>query len=87
MRSEARVFVSPPGGVMTIEVGAITGDLEAWIDHGIVRIRYAGALDNYTVGSAETRSIEQVVYELSTDPGIGPDGNALVASLRPHRRA
>jgi len=49
--------VAPPGGVMTDEVGVITGDLElrsAYAEGGSVTVlvRYAGALDWYTVTGA-----------------------------------
>ena len=47
-------LVAPPGGVMTDEVGAITGELELCrecAEDGLVSVlvRYAGALDWYTV--------------------------------------
>lgn len=53
--------VAPPGGVMTEEVGVITGELELRTTRAedgsvSVMVRYAGALDWYTVtGSAGLR--------------------------------
>jgi hypothetical protein len=48
------VFTAPRGGVMTLEVGVVTGDLElhtSAADDGTLtmRIRYAGADEWYTV--------------------------------------
>lgn len=63
-------------GIMTVEVGAITGDVE--IDtressHGVeVTVAYAGAKDTYTVeGSpaAAGTSHDQIVEALTTDRG------------------
>lgn len=47
-------LIAPPGGVMTDEVGVITGELELrsrLADDGAleVQVRYAGALDWYRV--------------------------------------
>lgn len=51
-------LVAPPGGVMTDEVGVITGELELCCrcaeDGSVsVRVRYAGALDWYTVSGSD----------------------------------
>jgi hypothetical protein len=73
--TEVRSFDTPPGGVMTKEVGAITGPVQAWIKHGTVLIRYVGALDTYTVGEANDLSIDDVVAALTTDPGVDQYGN------------
>jgi hypothetical protein len=78
---DVRSFVTPPGGVMTKDVGAITGPVEAWIDDGTVLIRYVGALDVYTVGAAGDLSIDGVVALLQTDPGIDAYGNPRAADL------
>ena len=54
-------LVAPPGGVMTDEVGVITGELElrtVCAEDGTlsVLVRYAGALDWYVVtGTSEQR--------------------------------
>ena len=74
--TDSRFFTTPPGGVLTEEVGAITGPVEVWVDGATVFIRYEGALDRYTVGTgAHERNIAQVVRELSQDPGVDDDGN------------
>jgi hypothetical protein len=78
---EVLSFLTPPGGVMTKEVGAITGPVEAWIDDGTVLIRYVGALDSYTVGAASGRSISDLVAILASDPGIDQWGNPIAAAL------
>ncbi|HSK84773.1 MAG TPA: hypothetical protein VK902_15445 [Rubrobacter sp.] len=55
-------FSSTTGGVMTEEVGAITGELElqtsATLDGGIeAMVRYAGAQDLYTVSGSPVHAI------------------------------
>lgn len=52
------VFTAPPGGVMTDEVGVITGELELRTrvaSHGrvTVEVRYAEADEWYRIGAAE----------------------------------
>lgn len=80
--SDSRFFTTPPGGVMTDEVGAITGPVELWIDGETIVVRYAGALDRYTVGTdAHERDIDDIVRELTTDPGVDDDGNPRAVSL------
>ncbi|GEP49178.1 hypothetical protein FVP74_11960 [Microbacterium saccharophilum] len=74
-------FTTPPGGVMTKEVGTITGPVEAWIEGATVRIRYAGAADTYSAGDVSTRTLQQVVDELTTDPGIDEYGNPRYVEL------
>jgi hypothetical protein len=54
MATLSSAVTAPPGGVMTDEVGVVTGELElrtACADDGVVsvHVRYAGALDWYTV--------------------------------------
>lgn len=78
---ETRTFVTPPGGIMTKEVGAITGAVEAWIEDDQVRIRYEGALDTYTVGEAAGRDLDQIVRLLSVDPGSDSAGNPGAATI------
>jgi hypothetical protein len=49
-------FVAPPGGVMTDEVGVITGELTAAAESdsaAVIKIQYKGADEWYTV-SAES---------------------------------
>jgi hypothetical protein len=56
-------FASTPGGVLTVEVGAITGDLELLTrptpDGRRIEalVRYGGALDPYTVAGSPVRSV------------------------------
>jgi len=88
------IFCSTVGGVLTDEVGALTGDLELQTlldpENLCVYVRYAGADEWYTVtGSpvspgdrsypADTH--ERVVEHL-TIPGPVVDGNEEPASLR-----
>ncbi|NNG40159.1 hypothetical protein HJ588_12880 [Flexivirga sp. ID2601S] len=87
MAQDKRDFTAPPGGVMTDEVGAITGDLSTWLDPeetGAVRVSYAGALDTYTVTGSPVAdlTIDQVVERLSKDPGPDETGNPGSADLR-----
>lgn len=75
-------FESPLGGVMTEEVGAITGTLEVAVIDGAARIRYVGAEDLYTVlGTPPTADAQTVADRLSEDPGIDKDGNPAATSL------
>lgn len=77
-------FTAPPGGVLTREVGAITGELELWLDEGgRVRIRYAGAADTYTVAGTPPRrwSIRSITDHVSADPGVDSGGNPVPARL------
>jgi len=80
-----RSFTTPPGGVMTREVGAITGPVEVWVDAGTVLIRYVGALDTYTLGDARDLSIDEVVAILGTDQGIDQYGNPRTGGLSAER--
>jgi hypothetical protein len=61
-RSLRSTFVSTTGGVMTDEVGAITGELELLTcvipDGGLeAMVRYAGAKDLYTVSGSPVRAV------------------------------
>jgi hypothetical protein len=85
-------FTSTTGGVLTDEVGAITGDLELCTrptDSGIEAVvRYAGARDLYTVtgsprSSNEThRKAHEAILNRLTTPGRQEQGNELPVDLR-----
>lgn len=80
--NEARSVQTPPGGIMTDEVGAITGPVELFLDHGVARVRYEGAIEVYRVsGDAGDLSLDEVVARLTADPGTGEDGNPRSTSL------
>lgn len=77
-------LTAPPGGVMTDEVGAVTGDLEVWLDGQAVRAAYVGSSDTYTVTGSpvpQDVSVERVVEHLSADPGPDESGNARSTDL------
>ena len=77
-----RAFTTPPGGIMTREVGAITGQVEAWLEGEHVRIRYLGARDVYTVtGATQGRTIDEIVGILTTDPGLDQYNNPRTVDL------
>lgn len=64
-------FTAPPGGIMTDDVGVITGPVEARIHGDLVRIRYEGAGEEYTVtGTVGERTPDEVWEQLTTDPGV-----------------
>jgi hypothetical protein len=84
-------FTSTTGGVLTVEVGAITGDLELLTrptDSGIqTRVRYAGARDLYTVTGSPVpttathhKGHETILKQLTT-PGKIEQGNELPVDL------
>lgn len=79
-------FNAPLGGVMTLEEGAITGELILELTSGgDVRIAYAGSTDWLTVeGSpvAAGADPERLVAWLSRDPGLGTDDNPRSTDLR-----
>lgn len=78
----SRVLTPPPGGIMTKDVGAITGPVEIALDGDEVRVRYEGAAEWYTiVGSAGDRSVDELTTVLTTDPGVDEHGNAASVSL------
>jgi hypothetical protein len=78
-------FTSTTGGVMTVEVGAITGDLALRThpaDSGIeVRVGYAGARDLYTVTGSPVRTTQthrkahETILGRLTTPGEVEDDN------------
>jgi hypothetical protein len=78
-------FTSTTGGVLTVEVGAITGDLELLTrptDSGIeTEVRYAGARDLYTVTGSPVQTTDthykahQAILKQLTTPGRIEQGN------------
>lgn len=81
-------FETPPGGVMTVDVGAITGSVTIIVQpsgNGTeVTAAYEGSDDVYTVqGSplAGDVSLDQVTEHLQADPGVDSDDNAKAADL------
>lgn len=91
-------FESTAGGVMTVEVGAVTGELELAThpaDDGLhVKIRYPGAEEWYTVegsplarqtpDAATPRPPDQHHYILERlkEPGPVVNGNEMPVSLK-----
>ena len=85
-------FTSTTGGVLTVEVGAITGDLELLtrpVEGGGIEaeVRYAGARDLYTVSGSPLPTIdthdkahEDILQKLTT-PGRIEQGNELPVDL------
>ena len=84
-------FTSTTGGVLTVEVGAITGDLELLTrptNSGIeTEVRYAGARDLYTVSGSPVpttdthqKAHEAILKQLTT-PGSQEQGNELPVDL------
>ena len=78
-------FTSGPGGVSTREVGTIRGDLEIQVDGtGDVMVRYAGALDEYTVagGPVDVRTpVDAVIAWLECDLGTDDYDNPIPVTL------
>ena len=85
-------FTSTTGGVLTDEVGAITGELELHTrptDSGIeAEVRYAGARDLYTVTGSplptadpHDKAHETILNHLTT-PGKQEQGNELPVDLK-----
>jgi hypothetical protein len=99
VRPLSSAFVSTAGGVMTEEAGAITGELELLTrvtpDGGAVEatVRYAGALDLYTVTGSPVRAVSERpdleehraaherILEVLTTPGRIESGNELPVDL------
>lgn len=80
--NEGRLIETPPGGIMTEEVGAITGPVELFLEHGVARVRYQDAIDVYRVtGDAGDRTLDDIARLLTADPGVDEDGNARSSSL------
>jgi hypothetical protein len=84
-------FTSTTGGVLTVEVGAITGDLELITrptDSGIeTEVRYAGAHDLYTVTGSPVPTTDthhkahEAILKQLTIPGRTEQGNELPVDL------
>jgi hypothetical protein len=84
-------FTSTTGGVMTDEVGAISGELELLTrpkDAGVeALVRYAGSRDLYTVTGSPVRSNEsheqthEIILQRLTAPGGVENGNELPVDL------
>jgi hypothetical protein len=84
-------FTSTTGGVLTVEVGAITGNLELLtrpIDNRIeTNVRYAGADDLYTVAGSPVRTTDthnkthETILKHLTTPGKIEQGNELPVDL------
>ncbi|MDT0309606.1 hypothetical protein RM780_21980 [Streptomyces sp. DSM 44917] len=69
MSDRYSVFTAPRGGVMTKEVGVITGELELHTGadkegHLTMRIRYAGAEEWYTVDAGPFRLYDPRDHEV-----------------------
>jgi hypothetical protein len=84
-------ITSTTGGVMTDEVGAISGELELLTrpkDAGVeALVRYAGSRDLYTVTGSPVRSNEsheqthEIILQRLTAPGGVENGNELPVDL------
>ena len=98
VKGESRsIIASTTGGVMTKEVGAVTGDLEIATRStgtGIIEVtvRYAGASEWYTVegspiepsgagGPSELDELHERIVEHLTTPGKIVEGNEAPTSL------
>lgn len=84
-------FTSTTGGVLTVEVGAITGDLELLTRpaEGNIEaeIRYSGASDLYTVSGSPVPATDthhkahEAILQKLTTPGRIEQGNELPVDL------
>jgi len=84
-------FTSTTGGVMTVDAGAITGELELLtspIDSGIeAQVRYVGARDLYTVIGSPVRThgshqeVHKTILQRLTTPGSVEAGNDFPVDL------
>lgn len=68
----ASLFTSTTGGVMTVEVGAITGDLELLtypIENNSIEalVRYAGARDQYKVAGSPVAATDSGPHQVTHD--------------------
>ena len=75
-------FITPPGGIMTREAGAISGPVELQMRGRRTFIRYQQADEWYRVAGRigrQTRS--QAITKLATDPGTDPNGNPIPTML------
>ncbi|MDT0347259.1 hypothetical protein [Streptomyces litchfieldiae] len=69
MTERFSVLTAPPGGLMTKEVGVVTGELELHTDADAdgdltMRIRYAGADEWYTVDGGPFRLFDPRDHEV-----------------------
>ena len=87
-KTEKVTFTPPPGGLMTVEVGVITGLVELWVVQDRAKVSYVGSSDIYTVAGhiPDGWTFQQVTVYLFADPGVGPDGNPLWVQF-PERRS
>ena len=81
-----RSFETPPGGILTREVGAITGEVEirtSWAGtHAVAEVRYVDADEWYTVAGLPGSMIPfEVMQHLAADPGVDADGNPVPSRL------
>lgn len=82
-------MIAPPGGVMTAEAGAITGDLVLAVEPVAegrlqVLVSYAGAAEWYRVSGGPVSAgadPARIFAWLVRDPGHDPDGNPRPTSL------
>ena len=84
-------FTSTTGGVMTVEAGAITGELELLTrptNSGIeAQIRYTGARDRYTVNGSPVsttgthQETHETIFKRLTTPARFEAGNELPVDL------
>ncbi|WP_409484080.1 hypothetical protein [Arsenicicoccus dermatophilus] len=78
---------TPPGGVMTREAGAVTGELELMTEQtpkGLeVTARYVGAEDVWRLAGSPFTDLshDDLVTRLTEDPGTDEAGNAAVVDL------
>lgn len=87
----ATTFQSTPGGVLTLEVGVITGELEIRLQDPAIlglQIRYTGTTEWFTVaGNADglpddsKQARLEVLRILTQDPGVDEDGNPIPTKM------
>lgn len=74
---------APPGGIMTRRAGAVTGPVTIGIhpDRKVI-VAYRGSDEWYrVVGSAADLTDDQIVAQLTRDPGRERGGNPIPAQL------
>jgi hypothetical protein len=78
-------LTTPPGGVMTDEAGAITGQVEVWLEGTTARATYVGSKDVYTVTGSpvpDDTTLEQVLARLHAAPPADEYGNAVATDVQ-----
>lgn len=91
-RAQISNVKAPRGGVMTVEAGAITGDLVVETKQTarglVVRAGYAGSVDRYRVEGSPVQNMghADVVRHLRMDPGLDEYGNPAASSLQEAKR-